>query len=353
MKKTLLAFSTAVIIIAIGTSSINAPKKYTHNSGSSVATSTSCTGCHNSGTGTCTIDSLPTATIAGKSYNVSITTKSALTAVKWGFTCKASGGTFTTTNTNIGLNGTTGLYHKAGASASGTSYSWKNVVWKAPTTAGKITFTIAALAGTGSSGSAGYAFKGTVTTTVALPTPVKLVSFDAIAKGSKVALSWSTASELNASYFNVEKSINGTDFISVGKVNATGNSLTTQYYNFTDVVANGTVYYRLKSVDKDGNSAYSDVKLVAIQTSTIAFNVYPNPVKAGQDIKVKLNAAKTDKATFVLCNVSGKRIATANFNVNEGNNDLSIKTGNITSGTYYLTLTGNSSPTKTVSVMVK
>jgi hypothetical protein len=68
-----------------------------------------------------------------------------------------------------------------------------------------------------------------------------------------VILNWQTAQEINTSHFIIERSANGTDFSSIGKVSASGNNSITKDYLYTDTKpAKGTNYYRLKMVDADG-----------------------------------------------------------------------------------------------------
>jgi len=65
----------------------------------------------------------------------------------------------------------------------------------------------------------------------------------------------------------IERIAHGIDFSSVVTVNAAGNgySLVTQYYTFTDNSPfNGSSYYRLKQVDKNGEFNYYNIVQVTI-----------------------------------------------------------------------------------------
>ena len=88
--------------------------------------------------------------------------------------------------------------------------------------------------------------------------PVIISSFTVSRVGKSAMLNWQTSSELNFSYFSIERSTNGTNFSEIGKVNAVGNSSITQSYSFQDLAyTNGLNYYRLKLVNKDGSFNYS------------------------------------------------------------------------------------------------
>lgn len=101
---------------------------------------------------------------------------------------------------------------------------------------------------------------------------------------NQVLLNWQTAAEINLSYFNVQRSVNGKDFINTGIAKASNKNY--NEYSFTDVqlpistTTPLTIYYRLESVDNDGRKQYSEVKQVQINGLTNKqINVYPNPAK--------------------------------------------------------------------------
>ena len=111
----------------------------------------------------------------------------------------------------------------------------------------------------------------------AAATPVSLKGFDAIGKGNAVLLNWSTATELNTDHFNVQHGTDGSSFTSIGTVKAIGNRANS--YAFTDSKpTNGTNYYRLQSVDKDGSLYFSKIVSASLTTHhSPLIIIYPNP----------------------------------------------------------------------------
>jgi len=111
--------------------------------------------------------------------------------------------------------------------------------------------------------------------------PVSLVSFTAQYQDNHVNLNWATASEQNNAYFDVERSLDATNWTSVGQVQGHGTS--DVYNNYVDVdnlqgvIPSGTFYYRLKQVDFNGNFIYSMIRSVDISSSPSAISAYPNP----------------------------------------------------------------------------
>ena len=119
-----------------------------------------------------------------------------------------------------------------------------------------------------------------VTVTVAAPLPVALTSFEATRMGSYPVITWSTASEQNSHYFEVERSVNGTDFTAIVRIAAQGNKARTSAYSYrdaTEVPQANLLYYRLHQVDVDGTAAYSSVRTVAMSSAPTDLIVFPNP----------------------------------------------------------------------------
>ncbi len=94
--------------------------------------------------------------------------------------------------------------------------------------------------------------------------PIELVTFTGDEEFGQVRLRWSTATESGSGHFEVLRSQDSFDYEVVGIVSATGNSEAETNYSFIDEHPfGGTNYYRLRQVDTDGESWYSDV--IAIQ----------------------------------------------------------------------------------------
>ncbi|MDJ1479522.1 PA14 domain-containing protein [Cytophagaceae bacterium YF14B1] len=112
------------------------------------------------------------------------------------------------------------------------------------------------------------------------PLPVTLLEFAGKAVEQQVNLNWQTASEVNTSYFVVERSQDGKNFEEVTQVTAIGNSSGLQTYQSIDHRPyTGVSYYRLKMVDQDGSYAYSKVIKVNFGVSGALgeITLFPNP----------------------------------------------------------------------------
>jgi len=91
-------------------------------------------------------------------------------------------------------------------------------------------------------------------------------------------LSWHTLTETNSSHFDIEQSLNGVNFQSIGKEQAAGNSIEKRAYSFVNSkVARGMYYYRLKQVDRDGGFVYSNMATIQAGETIQSLQLFPNP----------------------------------------------------------------------------
>jgi len=111
--------------------------------------------------------------------------------------------------------------------------------------------------------------------------PVELTFFAGTLNGNNVELRWRTETEVNNYGFNIEKSVDNTDWLTIGFVEGHGNSNSPKQYNFNDtnVGQSGEYYYRLKQIDNDGTFEYSNVITVNVGVPDKFFlsQNYPNP----------------------------------------------------------------------------
>lgn len=94
--------------------------------------------------------------------------------------------------------------------------------------------------------------------------PVEFVYFEGRANDYGVDLEWMTASETDNSHYEVEKSLDGSQFVNIATVSAVGNSQQLTTYHYVDYTQGNaaTLYYRLKQVDNDGQFSYSSIAAV-------------------------------------------------------------------------------------------
>jgi|GEM_PF-6487300 len=109
------------------------------------------------------------------------------------------------------------------------------------------------------------------------PLPVLLTEFAAQPEGQTALLTWKTVEEADSKEFEVEKSADLKQWITVGKVAAAGNFTGEKVYKFSDSnPAGNVVYYRLRMIDLDGSSEYTTYRSVSFRSSVFDY-FYPNP----------------------------------------------------------------------------
>lgn len=107
----------------------------------------------------------------------------------------------------------------------------------------------------------------------ALPIPTILY---AVKKEVTVQLQWQTNGGPGVLHCTVEKSANGRKFEPIGTVDISPNSLRYQYTDMQPFA--GSNYYRLKMLDKDGGTSYTDIRAVQFGEGLVLVT-YPSPVK--------------------------------------------------------------------------
>lgn len=176
------------------------------------------------------------------------------------------------------------------------------------------------------------------------PLPVVLSSFDGVRIDRKVFLNWNTASEINNSGFEIERSIDGKTFNVIGFVKGKGNSNLLNKYQFIDAEINNIseVYYRLKQIDYNKKSEYSRTIRITNdkQNNLDAISVSPNPFN--NELNIQMVAA-TDKNILVsIYNVNGQLVYQKNESVLVGKNSITINdVSNLVSGIYFLKVNQN------------
>jgi hypothetical protein len=161
---------------------------------------------------------------------------------------------------------------------------------------------------------------------------VNWLSFSAQKNGNhSVLLSWSTESEANNDYFEIERSSDGVHFTRIATVNAVAGTYTKKY-SFTDnLPLSGTDYYRIKQLDKDGSYQYSETKKVNMADVAKRWNIYPNPAKNNATLSSLNNY---NKAEISVCNLNGKIVYHATLSNVMAGQSINIPVGNLGKGVY-------------------
>ncbi|MGF2414740.1 MAG: hypothetical protein ACQUYJ_20550, partial [Ferruginibacter sp.] len=137
--------------------------------------------------------------------------------------------------------------------------------------------------------------------------PVKYFSFDAVAVDKAVVLSWITAEEINNNHFEVERSVDGTNFTTIGLVLDGFENGTKKNYKFKDnaveLQSKTVVYYRLKQVDNNGKITYTNTLVVKLQAKAgMVVQTTPNPFV--ENITVSFSSTESGSAEINIISVT-------------------------------------------------
>ena len=173
------------------------------------------------------------------------------------------------------------------------------------------------------------------------PLPVELVSFNASCKSNAVNIDWSTQTEINNDYFVVEKSYDAVNFFELTIVQGAGNSSVINYYSAIDSdPASGVSYYRLKQVDFNGDVEYH--QLISTSCSSDGFVVDQLTLKdnaLGFNVKTTLD----EDLTIYFYDYRGRVISNKVEQIQSGNNFITLRNLELSTGMYMLSVVGKHS----------
>ncbi|HEY6902207.1 MAG TPA: T9SS type A sorting domain-containing protein, partial [Puia sp.] len=164
--------------------------------------------------------------------------------------------------------------------------------------------------------------------------PVNFLSFTATNRNNTALLSWEVTQQSNVQQYIVERSTDGASFTMIGSVAFKSNPL----YQFTDdnlPAAGGTIYYRIRELDIDGQFVYS--KIVTIQPGNLAgrLSVYPNP--ATNSVTVSFSCSNPGAISLRLFDLKGSQLWQQQYIAGAGQNTVQIDyIRNLPTGVYIL-----------------
>ncbi|MBS1927387.1 MAG: T9SS type A sorting domain-containing protein [Chitinophagaceae bacterium] len=166
--------------------------------------------------------------------------------------------------------------------------------------------------------------------------PVTIISFNGKKSGDFNILSWKVNNEIDVQKYVVERSADGVHFSQIGEVNANGAS----NYQYSDDIAsiNGNIqFYRLKSIDKDGQFSFSSIiKLVRNQRGWV-IEVRPNPFT--KTCSVQFESLTNENLKIRLTDLGGRVLLSKSLSVAPGSNIFQLpETASLSNGVYILTV---------------
>jgi hypothetical protein len=170
-----------------------------------------------------------------------------------------------------------------------------------------------------------------------VPLPVSLISFTAECKNGDILIEWSTASEINSDYFNVEYSYDGITWAYLNRVQAAGFSNQIINYTYVHKESLGNVYLRLVQVDYNGKTEiFGPLKnSCELEGDGIVSNMilFPNPTNNITNLSITLNNDMPN-AMIQMYDMTGRTIISQRMDLIEGENNLMFDVSTYLPGVY-------------------
>jgi hypothetical protein len=181
--------------------------------------------------------------------------------------------------------------------------------------------------------------------------PLTWLSFSAQQANKDVQLKWQVANEVNIDHYEVERSSDGRHFQSISTRKAT-NSSSVYSYDYTDnLPIDGTSYYRIKEVDKNGTVSYSSICKITVAKidKTGLIQLLQNPAKENLTIRILTDMPE---ASIALCDAGSKKVYQQKIENMVKNQVQVIPVRGWASGVYLLTVSA-SGKKETHKVMIQ
>lgn len=162
-----------------------------------------------------------------------------------------------------------------------------------------------------------------------------------VIKDNQIELDWSTFSEINNDHFDVMRSSNGTDFHTIGRVEAESGGEGLRTYKFLDInpIA-GRAHYKIVQVDKDASRTESDVvSLIYSAPEGLSWGEI-GPVPANDYINLNFMSDEDQDMALTVYDLKGAEVLSRDIKAGMGSNDLHLNLSSLQAGVYYLRLKG-------------
>ncbi len=153
--------------------------------------------------------------------------------------------------------------------------------------------------------------------------PISIIKFNGLHQNGVSKLTWQTDYEQGVLNYEVQRSLNGLDFKSIGNVKAIGNSSVIQNYSFEDgEVLSNTIYYRLKIVEINGSFKYSKILVFRVDMGITISSISPNPFM--ESIKLDFETNHPQNIRIKMYDLMGRQVKTITVNAHKGTNTVNI-----------------------------
>ncbi len=223
-----------------------------------------------------------------------------------------------------------------------SSYEWNDDVWNSGhlCAGSNSVSSLDGLKATGLSSFSKFGVAGNSDTQL----PIELLDLQANGVDNEyIAVTWTTATELNNKGFEVHRRTEDSEFEKIGWVDGNGTIQDKQHYSFDDynVEHNKVYYYRLKQIDFNGNFDKTKVVTAMIEDGNVftISDFIPNP--STENSKIMVNTSEEKDLQIRLYNTLGQVISDRKLTVQPGSNAINFSLDDVADGTYHAIINVN------------
>ena len=223
--------------------------------------------------------------------------------------------------------------------------------WSAVTNAGEITYGPESSAGTTSIANIQYDYKNFNVVTSCVTTqcyvvgctlPLAWLSTSAQRENDHVVVAWSVASQINNQRFEIQRSLDGIHFETVGIVPGAGTNKSYSAYDFLDFTnEKGKLYYRIVQYDFDGLSSNSGIVSVEPLKLMHEFALYPNPTNGQFTLTLLSSEQESGQMVIRVYNSIGQEVYGAALQATILSTGLTVDLSSLSQGAYLVKVTTN------------
>lgn len=167
--------------------------------------------------------------------------------------------------------------------------------------------------------------------------PITIEYFKGVQVDNKHLLSWKANCSSSHVTFEIQRSLDGQHFTSIKSITAS-QARCSQPFDFTDEQpAGGVNYYRIKIIDIDDKSSYSNIISLILKTKGIAIlNLSPNPVTKENPV-LKINSGEKSQVNIIISDFTGRIVLNQTAKLLPGINQVILNTQSVAKGVYQVT----------------
>jgi uncharacterized protein (DUF1501 family) len=162
----------------------------------------------------------------------------------------------------------------------------------------------------------------------------QLIQFDARLMNEVVQVNWAISNAHKDNQYEVQRSKDNLKFISLS-IQSEGNFNIRRSTYVDQYPLPGISYYRLKTIDSQGNISLSESNKIIIKTlEEKTFKIYPNPTIF--DVNLVLNSKSSQQTKIILSDLKGRVLDECHWSLQQGFNKHKLDLSMRASGNYII-----------------